>query len=93
MTTGINIYNAAGALTYSTADVTWNQVDFFQVAGGATASNVYPALAGRETLIVQVFVNPPPLTRRAVAHTATVSGTTVSVSGGSETSYILVLMR
>ena len=93
MTFGLNVFNAVGGLTYSSDDVTWNQVDFFQVAGGGSASNTYPVLSGKEVLTVQMFVNAPPTDAKATAHTVTVSGTTVSVSGGSETSYIMVLMR
>lgn len=90
---GMNVFNSAGSLTYSTSDVTWNQVDFFFVSGGGSASNSYPVLSGKEVLTAQMFVNSPPSDRRALAHTITVSGTTVSVSGGSEAVYVLVLMR
>jgi hypothetical protein len=90
---GLNIYKPNHSLAYSTTDVTWNQVDFFYVAGGGSASHVYPTIAGREVLTTQVLVNSPPTNRRAYAHNVTVSGTTVSASGGSENAYILVLMR
>lgn len=93
MSHGIEIYNANGTLSYSTADVTWNQVDFFFVAGGGSASNTYSVLADREVMVLQIMVDPPPSDRRAIAHTITVSGTNVSVSGGSEAAFVLVLMR
>jgi len=90
---GMNVFNSTGALTYSTSDVTWNQVDFFFVSGGGSVSNSYPVISGKEVLTAQMFINSPPLDRRALAHTITVSGTTVSVSGGSEAVYVLVLIR
>lgn len=93
MSHGIEIYNANGTLTYSTADVTWNQVDFFFVAGNGSASNTYSVLTDREVMVLQIMVDPPPSDRRAIAHTITVSGTNVSVSGGSEAAFVLVLMR
>jgi len=93
MTYGLNVFKSSSGLVYSTDDVTWNQVDFFTVAGGGSASYTYPVLSGREVLTAQMFINAPPITRRALAHTITVAGTTVSVSGGSESTYILVLMR
>jgi len=93
MSYGLEVYNANGTLSYSTADVTWNQVDFFYVAGGSSASNTYPVLDGREVMVFQIMVDPPPSDRRAIAHTLTVTGTNVSVSGGSEASFVLVLMR
>ena len=93
MAYGLEVFKSNGTIVYSTADVTWNQVDFFTVAGGGSASYTYPVLSGREVLTAQLFVNSPPLDRRAIAHTITVSGATVSVSGGSEQTFILVLMR
>ena len=93
MTHGLNIFNALGGLSYSSTDVTWNQVDFFYLGGGGYVNNNYPILAGREVLIVQTFINPPPLDRRAIAHYLTASGINVSGGGGSEAAYILVLMR
>lgn len=93
MSHGIEVYDASGNLTYSTADVTWNQVDFFFVSGGGTATKYYPVIDGREVLTAQILINAPPLDRRAVAHTIDVSGIIVGVYGGSEDAYILVMMR
>ena len=93
MTFGLEVFKSNGALGYSSDDVTWNQVDFFYVGAGGSETHNYAALAGRTVLTVQMFINPPPNDRKAIAHTVTVSGTTVSASGGSEAAYILVLMR
>ncbi len=93
MSFGLGIYKPNGVRSFSSTDVTWNQVDFFQVDGNSSAYKNYPILAGRESLLVQLMIDPPPLDRRAIAHTTSVSGTNVTVSGGSEKAYILVLMR
>lgn len=93
MSHGMEISNASGHVVYSSADVTWNQVDFFKVDGDSSASQSYAVLSGREVLTVQMFIDPPPTDKKATAHTVTVSGTTVSVSGGTVASYVLVLMR
>ena len=93
MTFGLNVMNDAGGLTYSSDDVTWNQVDFFKVEGDASATNTYPVLSGREVLTVQMFIDPPPTDKKAVAPTVSVDNTTVTVSGGKVAVYILVLMR
>lgn len=93
MSHGINLFAADGGVTYSTTDVTWNQVDFFQVAGGGSASNNYPSISGRAVLTAQFWINGPPANRKAIAHSISVSGTNVSVSGGSEDAYIMVLMK
>lgn len=93
MTFGMNVMNSAGGLTYSSTDVTWNQVDFLYVGGYGSVSHNYPVLSGKEVLLVQMMIDQPPVDRRALAHNVTISGTTVSASGGSENTYILVLMR
>ena len=89
----MNVFNSAGALTYSTSDVTWNQVEFFYVPANGSVSLNFPVLSGREVLTAQILIDAPPDTRKAIAHTVTVSGINVSASGGSENAYILVLMR
>jgi hypothetical protein len=90
---GLDIYRASGRLAYSSVDVTWNQVDFFLVTANGSVQNSYPVLAGKEVLVTQIMIDPPPIDRRALAHTITVSGALVTASGGSENCYVLVLMR
>lgn len=89
----MEIFKASGSLAYSSNDVTWNQVDFFLVPRGGDVWKNYPAIEGRESLAVQVMIDPPPIDRKAIAHNITISGTIVHVYGGSENTYILVLMR
>lgn len=93
MSYGLGVYTEQGVTSYSTDDVTWNQVDFFFVPGGGYAQNNYPVLRGREVLVVQIMIDAPPLDRRAIAHSIDVASTLVTASGGSENAYILVLMR
>jgi len=82
-----------GPIAYSTTDVTWNQVGFFTVAGGATANYSYPAAAGLTLITQQWMVNDPPDSQEAYAHTVTVTGINVSASGGNQDTIILVLGR
>jgi hypothetical protein len=95
MTFGLELFSSGGNTTFSTTDVTWNQVDYLFVPKNSSASGVYPAIAGREVLTVQMFINSPPTDREATAHTVTVDATTntVTATGGSEDAYIMVLMR
>lgn len=94
MSFGINLFNANGSLGYSSSDVTWNQVDFFSLGGGqGTVTASYQQLIGREVLVLQIFISPPPVDRKAIAYTITVSGAVVTMSGGSESVFIVVLMR
>ena len=95
MAYGMELFRSSWCFwTYSSTDATWNQVASFhgQRWGFAAAlltllSAVVPAL------VTQMFINAPPTDRKALAHTISVSGTTVTVSGGNETVFILVLMR
>lgn len=93
MAYGMELFRSTGVLDYSSTDATWNQVASFMVNGGASHSASYAALSGRTSLVTQMFINAPPTDRKALAHTISVSGTTVTVSGGNETVFILVFMR
>lgn len=93
MSFGLGVFRSNGALAFSSDDVTWNQVDMLHCPGGSTTNRTYSMLAGREVLAVQVMIDPPPLNRRAIAHTVSVSGNNVTVSGGSEAAYVIILMR
>jgi len=92
-THGLQVRDASNRIIYSTDDVTWNQVDYFFVSGNGSVSQTFSVLSGREVLTLQILIDAPPITRRAIAHTITVNGTTITASGGSENAYILVLMR
>ena len=93
MSYGLNVYRSSGALGFSSADVTWNQVDSFQVNGGASVSNTYGVLANRTVLTVQMMIDPPSTSAKSIAHTVSQSGNTISVSGGNQNTHILVLMQ
>ena len=90
---GMEIFNASGGVTYSTKTVTWNQVDMLLCPASQTTRGSYPVLAGKEVIAAQVMINPPPITRKAIAHSINVNGIDVTVAGGSEDAYVLVLMR
>lgn len=99
MAYGLEVYNGFGNLSYSSTDVTWNQVDYFTVTALPSPQSVtktYPVIIGKEVLILQLLIDAPPTNRRALAHTITKetgNTGTVTVSGGSENALILVLMR
>lgn len=93
MAYGLQLFNSSGVTTFSSTDITWNQVAAFQLNANASSSVSYPALSGRTVKVVQMFIDPPPTDRKALAHTISVSGTTVSISGGNENVFILVLMQ
>ncbi len=93
MSFGLNIFSGAGKLIYDSNSVTWNQVDFFEVAANAAVSKIYPFCVDREMLVMQQFIDPPPVDRKMLAHTITTGNGGVNISGGSERVHVMVLMR
>jgi hypothetical protein len=97
---GIEVYSKRNPkqVTYNTNAVTWNQVDIFTVAGSSYTTKTYGSfLSDREIKVQQIFLNAPPVDRKAIAHDIAISkystGATITISGGSEQAQILVLMR
>ncbi len=93
MSYGFKTLKSNGSIAFSTSDVTWNQVAFFQVNGGSSASNTYSVLSGKTVLTVQMFIDPPSTSAKSIAHTVSQSGNTINVSGGNQNTLILVLMQ
>ena len=95
MSYGFRMWGADGSIQYDSASVTWNQVDFYSVSAGSSDTRTFSSLSGKEVKVGLFFIDPPLLTRKATSHTATLSNnnSTISISGGSEAMYILVLMR
>lgn len=93
MSYGINILDAGGKITYDSNSITWNQVDFFEVAANGSASKYYPFCVGKEMLVLQHFIEPPPVDRKMLSHTISAGNGSVSISGGSERVHVVVLMR
>jgi hypothetical protein len=92
---GFRTADSKGHIQYDSSTVTWNQVAAFGAPGGVTTTRTLPPIVGRQVKIVQMFVNQPPADRRAQMHTATANNTNgvVTISGGSEMTNIIVLMR
>ena len=93
MSHGLEIFDEHGHLVFSTLDITWMQIDQFDVAANASASHDYPEVAGM-TIITQLqMVNDPPASQEAYAPEVIVSGTTVSVAPyTSKTSERVIIM-
>ena len=93
MSFGFQIYDSGGTLRFDSTDVTWNQVAFYTVAASGSDSRTLSQIGGKTVAIGQIMVDPDLENRQAVAHTVSISGTTITVSGGSEDVYILVLVK
>jgi hypothetical protein len=92
---GILIKDKNKKVVYSSNDVTWNQVDYFFAQANTTTTKTYPALIGKDSRGVQALINAPVKERESIAHTIAINSSTgqVTVSGGNEQAYILVLTR
>ena len=95
MSYGFTMWGANGNVMYDSTSVTWNQVDFYVVGAGSSNTRTFNSLGGKEVMVVMFFIDPPYTSRKATSHTASLSNgnKTISISGGSESMYILVLMR
>jgi len=97
MAYGLQVFKSDGSTAFSSADVTWMQIDQFTVAANATVSNNYTSTSGF-TLMVQIqMVNQPPGSQEAYAPEVSIAGTTVTIapySGlSSEETIVLVLAQ
>ncbi len=93
MSHGLNVYKADGTLGFSTLDITWMQIDQFNVAANASVSNTYPEVTGMTVIAQMQMINDPPASQEAYAPEVTISGTTVSVAPyTSKTSEQVIIM-
>lgn len=94
-TYGLNVFNNNGNLGYSSADVTWNQVDLFYSSSGETISKTYSVLIGREIKVAQILIDAPALDEKSIVKVITSNYVTgnILITGGNTAAYILVLMR
>lgn len=97
MATGFKTYSGTGATEIDTTLVTWNLVDFFEVAANTTVTKTYASLAGLEFLLVQIPLEVPKVDdytyEKTLSFTTPNNIPTVKVSGGSQKGMILVNAR
>ena len=94
MSLGIELRTPSGQVFYSSDTITWNIIASSVVGAGAALTLSYPIMSlMTEFSIFRSFVNNIPDNQKAIAHTATVSGTSVSVSGGNVDMLITLLGR
>jgi hypothetical protein len=78
-------------LIYSSADVTWNQIDSFIASAGVTVDKSYAYLTGagvNEIMTVQFMVHTLQPDTAAKTHTVSVSGTSVTATpAGTQHTY------
>lgn len=99
MSYGMNMWDSAGVLNYSSTDVTWNQIDSFIAAAGVTVTKTYTTAVGlSEIITLQFMVQTLDPDTAAETHTVTVAGTTVTATpvgtqGTYSHTYVVVLGR
>jgi hypothetical protein len=93
MTFGIRIKGPAGQVWMDSDLITWNLVEVYTVAAGASDSRTYGNLAGRTFMALQIPLEVPKVDSYTYEKSVVVSGNTVSVSGGNQIAEIVVLCR
>ena len=93
MSYGVQIFSPVGSLWMDSNTTTWNLVEVFTVAAGAAATRAYPELNGRAFLVVQIPLEVPKVEDYTYEKSTSVSGYTITVSGGNQAASILVLAR
>ena len=94
MTMGLQISNADGVVFFDTDTITWNFLGSFTASSsGATSAN-FPAISTvSETLVQLSFIDEAPGNQEAYNHNVSISGTTVTASGGNSKTLVVVLGR
>ena len=90
---GFKVFDDTGFLRFDSTAVTWNQVAFYRVNAGVTDTQDFPQVAGKLLAIGQIMIDPPIFTAKAIDKNVSVSGTQVTVTGGTVDVYILVLVK
>lgn len=93
MSQGLALYDAQGHLTYSTDDVTWNLVDGFLVSANTTVSKTYPEAVGMTLAAMRWFVNDIPGDQSAIVANPVFSGNSITASGGTFDTYVMVFAQ
>ena len=90
---GFEVFNSKRKKIYSSSSIAWNQVDMFLANANSSVNKSYPYLRGRILRATQMFINPPPPDKEALAHNIAIQGTNISVSGGNQDAYVMVVMQ
>lgn len=94
MSYGLNLYNEAGTVIFSTDWSAWNYIDSYVVPAGTTISRSYPVLATlTESIAQRSFLNVPPNNQEAYICSVSRSGTTITATGGNVTCFVVLLAR
>lgn len=91
MTFGMKVLGSTGAVHYDSSAVTWNQLGLFLITGNT--SYTIDTAPFTEFLVTAWFLNVPPLDRKLLLPTCTVSANTFTAVRNGVDAYALVLGR
>jgi len=90
---GVEIYNEAGKVTYSTAMSTWNYVGSFIVAKNTKVTKTFNVLSlFKYKSYYTTFLNTPLLTEESLVPKITFEGTNKMSTDGTNTVDILIVV-
>lgn len=97
MTYGFKTFSGGGATEIDTTLITWNLVDFFEVAANVDVTKTYAHLSGLEFGVVQIPLEIPKVDdytyEKNLWFTTPNNIPTVRVFGGNQKGMILVVAR
>lgn len=91
----VGVTAGTSQLQFSSTDFTWNQVDFFYLAGGSSFSKNYISCVGRTIVVSQYVLGTPDIniSYTVGAYTTNSSTGNVSIAAGTVASYVIILMK
>lgn len=90
---GMQIMDASGHVRLDTSKQTWSYAGYFNAPANTTTSRTFPHVAGMTLIAQQHLLNDLPMDQKVISHTLSVSGNTVTASGGNKESIVVVLAQ
>lgn len=93
MAHGLILRNSDGVVALDTSKHTWSYLGYFIAPAGQTTLRTFNVISGMTLIAQQHLLNDIPDNQEIVVHTLSISGGTVTASGGTRDSIVTVLGR
>ena len=92
-TFGMQIMNESGFVTLDTSKQTWSYAGYFEAPANVSTTRTFPHVVGMTLIAQQHLLNDLPMNQKVITHTLSVSGNSVTASGGNKASIVVVLAQ
>ena len=79
--------------SFDSTAVTYNHVASFIAPANETTTKLLPEIEGKEVQVYQSLIAPDIYARKATVHDVNITGQTLTMSGGAEDVYAIVLAK